>query len=101
MKESLLNDVNIPHDKISIITVMAAGITVPPSTVHGSAIVIHPEEICSGNGINTARTVQNNGKNECEIEMEFEDLAGSFKSAGNQPDRPGIPPRSIPEPLDG
>jgi hypothetical protein len=67
MKEIWLNDVATPHDKISIITVMSAGITVHPSIVHGRAIVIQLGEICSGNGINIAQTVQNNGENECEI----------------------------------
>jgi hypothetical protein len=61
--------------------------------------VIQPGEICSVNRINTAQTVQNNGENECEIEMECEDLAGDFESGANQPDKPGIPPRPIPKPL--
>ena len=71
------------------VTVMEAGIIVLPSIVHGSAVVTQPGEISSGNGINTARTVQNNGEKEGGIEMKCEDLAGYFDSSANQPDRRG------------
>jgi hypothetical protein len=64
---------------LAVITLMAVGITVPPSNVHGSILVTQTGEICSGNGMNTAQTVQNDGENKGRIGIECEDFAGDFE----------------------
>jgi hypothetical protein len=39
--------------------------------------------MCSGNGILSSQTVQNNGDNKEETEIECEDFAGNFESGAS------------------
>jgi hypothetical protein len=53
------------------------------SVVQGSTATVQPGGMCSGNGILSSQTVQNNGDNKEETEIECEDFAGNFESGAS------------------